>query len=108
LLTVFFGADIFTANSAFQFGQWQTNTHQGWRATWQGYLSEQLFGYALACYSWYRGELSPPWQRFLRSYILYYFDDALHFLASTRDTTVPFNAAAPATETKKDLLNQTS
>jgi hypothetical protein len=41
LLTVFFGAGIFTANSAFQFGQWQTHSHQGWQATRLGYLSEE-------------------------------------------------------------------
>jgi hypothetical protein len=93
LLTVFFGAGIFTANSAFQFSQWQSHSHRGWNASRQGYLSEEVFGYALACYSWHRGELKPTWQRYLRANILYYFDDSLHFLSTTRDTQVHFNEA---------------
>jgi hypothetical protein len=93
LLTVFFGAGIFNANAVFQFGQWQSHSHQGWKASRLGYLSEELFGYALACYAWYRGELNPTWQKHLRSNILFYFDDSLHFLSTTRETSIPFNAA---------------
>jgi hypothetical protein len=92
LLTVFFGAGIFTANSAFQFGQWQSHSHQGWRASRQGYLSEELYGYALACYAWYRGESKPGWARHLRANILYYLDDSLHFLSTTHESKIPFNA----------------
>jgi hypothetical protein len=33
LITVFFGLGIFTANSAFQFSQWQDHSHQGWSAS---------------------------------------------------------------------------
>ncbi len=95
LLTVFFGAGIFTANSVFQFTQWQSHSHQGWRASRLGYLSEELFGYALASYAWYRGELTPSWQTHLRSNILYFFDDSLHFLSTGSETKVPFNAAEP-------------
>jgi hypothetical protein len=94
LLTVFFGAGIFTANSAFQFGQWQSHSHHGWAASRQGYLSEELFGYALACYAWYRGEPKPGWAKHLRTNILYYLDDSLHFLSATRESKIPFNAAA--------------
>ncbi len=93
LITVYFGTGIFTANSAFRFGQWQSISHQGWRASRLGYLSEQLFGYALASYSWYRGDLEAPWRKYLRENIAYYFDDSMHFLATTKKTTVPFNGA---------------
>jgi hypothetical protein len=95
LLTVFFGAGIFTANAVFQFSQWQSHSHQGWKASRLGYLSEELFGYALACYSWYRGELTPNWARHLRPNIHYYFDDSLHFLSATRESKIPFDAAEP-------------
>jgi hypothetical protein len=94
LLTVFFGTGIFTANSVFQFSQWQSHSHQGWMAGRHEYLSKEVFGYALACYAWYRGELSPAWSKHLRTNILYYFDDSLHFLSTTRDTTLLFNAVA--------------
>jgi hypothetical protein len=101
LLTVFFGAGIFTANSVFQFSQWQSHSHHGWRASRLGYLSEEIFGYALACYSWYRGELKPSWQKHLRSNILYYFDDSMHFLSTTRESKVPHSAAE---QSKSSLL----
>lgn len=93
LLTVYFGAGIITANAAFQFSQWQSGTRQGWQASRQGYLSEQLYGYALASFSWYRGDMEAKWRQHLRENIEYYFSDAMHFLATTSDTTLPFNGA---------------
>jgi hypothetical protein len=93
LLTVYFGAGILTANSAFQFSQWQDGSRQGWNASRQGYLSEALFGYSLACFSWYRGDLEASWRKYLRQNITYYFDDSMHFLSTTRDTAIPFDGA---------------
>lgn len=93
LLTVYFGAGILTANSAFQFSQWQEGRMQGWSASAQGYLSEALFGYSLASFSWYRGDLEAGWRRHLRENIAYYFDDSMHFLSTTRETTIPFDGA---------------
>ncbi|WP_329563107.1 hypothetical protein [Kitasatospora sp. NBC_01266] len=57
LLTVYFGLGVFSANSAFA----TTRTHR--QQSWQrlGYLSEQQFGYGLACYAWLRGERKPDW-----------------------------------------------
>jgi hypothetical protein len=93
LLTVYFGAGILTANSAFQFTQWQSATRYGWQASTHGYLSEQVYGYALACFTWFRGDSEAKWQKHLRQNIKYYFSDALHFLVTTSDTTIPFNGA---------------
>lgn len=93
LLTVYFGAGILTANSAIQFSQWQDGRMQGWSIRRQGYLSEALFGYALACAAWYVGDTQAAWQRHLRDNIAYYFEDSMHFLATTRDTAVPFDGA---------------
>jgi hypothetical protein len=93
LLTVYFGAGILTANSAFQFSQWQDHKMQGWQASRQGYLSEPLFGYSLASFSWYRGDVEAVWRKYLRQNIAYYFDDSMHFLSTTRDTSIPFNGA---------------
>jgi hypothetical protein len=90
LLTVYFGAGILTANTAFQFNQWQDHRYHGWSASRQGYLSEALFGYSLACYSWYRGDARVDWRKHLRENIRYYFDDSMHFLSATRDCVVPF------------------
>jgi hypothetical protein len=93
LLTVFFGAGILTANSAFQFSQWQDGSMQGWNVSRQGYLSEALFGFSLACFSWYRGDVKAEWQKHLRENIAYYFEDSMHFLSTTRETTIPFDGA---------------
>jgi hypothetical protein len=90
LLTVYFGAGILTANVAFQFHQWRSHSHQGWNARRQGYLSEAQFGYALACYSWLRGDLEAAWRRHLRQNIAYYFDDSMHFLSTTRNVMLRF------------------
>ena len=91
LLTVYFGAGIFNANTAFQFNQWTDNTHQGWSTRRMGYLPEHMWGYALASYAWMRGEKNPSWARHLRENIHYYYDDASHYLATTRETTLPFS-----------------
>ena len=93
LLTVYFGAGILTANSAFQFSQWQDGQMQGWNVSRQGYLSEALFGFSLACVSWYRGDAEAAWRKHLRENIAYYFDDSMHFLSTTRDTSIPFDGA---------------
>jgi len=93
LLTVYFGAGILTANSAFQFSQWQDGGMQGWSASALGYLSEALFGYSLACFCWYRGNLEAGWRRHLRENIAYYFDESMHFLSTTRKTGIPFDGA---------------
>jgi hypothetical protein len=93
LLTVYFGAGILTANSAFQFNQWQDGRMQGWNASRQGYLSEALYGFSLACYTWCRGDAQATWRKHLRENIAYYFDDSMHFLSTTRDTSIPFDGA---------------
>jgi hypothetical protein len=65
LITVFFGMGIFTANAAFQFTQWQTHSHQGWKASRLGYISEEMFAYGLACYTRLRNEPKPDWAKYL-------------------------------------------
>ncbi|HUR47838.1 MAG TPA: hypothetical protein VMZ27_18280 [Candidatus Saccharimonadales bacterium] len=93
LLKVYFGAGILSANSAFQFNQWQDGRMQGWNMSRQGYLSEAQFGFSLACFAWFRGEAKPEWGKYLRENIAYYFDDSMHFLSTTRDSSIPFDGA---------------
>ena len=93
LLTVYFGAGILTANAAFHFSQWQSGQRGGWNVSRQGYLTEALFGFSLACFSWYRGDAQAAWQKHLRENIAYYFEDSMHFLSTTRDTSIPFDGA---------------
>jgi len=71
-----------------------------------GYLSEQLFGYSLACYSWYRGDLEAVWRGHLRENIAYYFDDSMHFLSTTRKTAVPFNGGLAERDMNRSSLQR--
>ncbi|MCX4749825.1 hypothetical protein OG455_30650 [Kitasatospora sp. NBC_01287] len=76
LFTVFAGLGVFTANSAF------TTTRDHRQRSWQrlGYLSEQQFGYGLACYAWLRGEQRPGWDRHLTTNPRAYLRQGLRYL----------------------------
>jgi hypothetical protein len=80
LLTVFLGFGIFTANSAFRFEQHRDNRSQGWSVRRTGYLSEELFGYALARFAFERGETKPRWASHLSSNIGRHFKRAVDWL----------------------------
>lgn len=73
LCTVFLGVGFFTASSAFQFKQWTSNRTQGWSTQRKGYLSEELWGYALARFAHERGEKKPDWAKQLPTNIRGYF-----------------------------------
>jgi hypothetical protein len=82
LLTVFLGFGIFTANAAFRFEQHADNTSQGWSTNRQGYLSEEMFGYALARFALERGEMKPSWARYLSTNVSAYFKRSAAWLAA--------------------------
>jgi len=82
LLTVFLGFGIFSANSAFQFEQYTTNESQGWSTQRLGYLSEEVWGYALARYALERDELKPAWRKHLVTNIATYMERSLAWLRS--------------------------
>lgn len=82
LATVFFGMGVFTANTTAAFtrasrarawaaaplGDFDDNTLNGvdyFGVSRLGYLGAAQFGYALACHCWLRGELDPPWARYV-------------------------------------------
>jgi len=88
LLTVFYGLGIFNANSVFRFEQWTNTQAQGWRAERRGYLTEEMFGYALALFAYSRGELKPEWFGYLNINVRTYFKRAIKYLAKTGDTSV--------------------
>ena len=76
LLTVYFGLGVFTANAAFDFRQGRT----GWSYQRLGYLTEQMYGYALACYAHLRGETAPRWARHLDTNPRGYLKQSLRYL----------------------------
>ncbi|BCJ48194.1 hypothetical protein GCM10010168_25540 [Actinoplanes ianthinogenes] len=77
LLTVFFGLGIFTANAAFEYSRTSTS----YRTSRLGYLTEPMYGYALARYAWLRGEPHPPWARYLDTNPRTFLKRGLRYLA---------------------------
>lgn len=80
LLTVYLGMGIFTANAAFDFSRQGGYRVDGWRAQSLGYLTEQMFGYGLACYALLRGEPQPPWARYLDTNPRVYLKQGVRYL----------------------------
>jgi len=83
LLTVQTGLGIFTANSAFRFTQWSGGFKQGWKAQRLGYMTEPMFGYALALFAWTRGELKPTWAEYLEGNVKDHFKSGMKYLQKT-------------------------
>jgi hypothetical protein len=88
LLTVFFGLGIFTANSAFQFSQWQDHSRSWWKVSRAGYLSEETFGYALAAYAWMRNDMKTPWSKYLAMNVGHYFRQCLKYFEKGGPTSL--------------------
>ena len=85
LLTVFLGLGIFNANSAARFKQHDLGG--GWHS-WSmrrlGYLSQEIYGYALAKFATERGEIKPFWTRHLSTNVRVYFKRSSRWLALHR------------------------
>jgi hypothetical protein len=80
LLTVFLGLGVFTANSAGRFKQFQDERHAGWSMNRLGYLSEQLYGYALASFALERGDEDLEWAKHLSTNVRSYFKRSREWL----------------------------
>lgn len=88
LLTVFLGLGVFTGNSVFNFRQWGDSLSQGWETARLGYMTEEMFGYALAAFAWVRGESKPAWSKFLEGNVGAYFKSAHKYLEGKGDTSL--------------------
>ncbi|MEK6283897.1 MAG: hypothetical protein AABN95_26390 [Acidobacteriota bacterium] len=86
LLTVFLGMGVFTGNSVFSFSQWTDAFSQGWQTERRGYMTEEMFGYALAALAWMRSETKPLWARYLEGNVSAYFKSGHKYLEKTGDT----------------------
>ncbi len=86
LCTVYCGFGIFSANSARTFQQYQCDGGcHGWRSARHGYLSQQVYGYALACWAYIRNERKPAWARALTVNVKSDFQASLKYLQRTGD-----------------------
>jgi hypothetical protein len=81
LTTVFLGLGVFTANAAAQFEQHQDGRSQGWSMQRLGYLSDEMYGYALAKFAFERGEKQPDWKKYLSTNVAAYFKRSSKWLA---------------------------
>jgi len=81
LLTVFLGFGVFNANAAGRFKQFQDERHQGWSMQRLGYLSEEVYGYALARFACERGEGKTEWEKHLSTNVRTYYKRSRTWLA---------------------------
>ena len=81
LLTVYLGLGAFTSTCAARFQQFQDERTAGWSMQTQGYLPEQVFGYALAKFAMERGEDKPLWVRHLGTNVRSYYARSRAWLA---------------------------
>lgn len=88
LLTVYLGLGIITANATIRESNWRSVGWEGWRVGRQGYLSQPMYGYALALFARTRGEAKPRWLGHLRTDVRVPCKFAMRYLAETGDTDV--------------------
>jgi len=86
LATVFLGFGVFNANAAFQFRQFTETGRQGWSTSRLGYLSEEVFAYALARFAFERAETKPAWTKHLSGNIAPHFRKSLTWLQANAQT----------------------
>jgi hypothetical protein len=86
LLTVYLGLGIITANATIRESNWHSGGWEGWRVGRQGYLTQNMYGYALALYARARAEAKPGWLRHLRPDVRVPCKQAIRYLAETGDT----------------------
>lgn len=80
LCTVFLGMGVFGANAYFRESRTHSGNAEGWEHHRLGYLSREQWGYALALHAWFRGEVRPAWERWLRPDIRGPFRRGLRYL----------------------------
>lgn len=98
LVTVFYGLGIFNANAAVVFEQWTNAQYQGWQISSGGYLSEEMYGYALALFAAIRGETKPDWAQYLTTNVKSYLKSSLKFIQSTGLAIVDRSSERPVVD----------
>ena len=87
LLTVFLGFGVFNANTAARFQQHHDEQSQGWSMQRLGYLSEEVYGYALARFAVERGEERPEWADYLTTNVKAYYKRSRAWLTQNEKLT---------------------
>ena len=88
LITVFFGMGLVTANSVLQEANWSDGVYTGWSVGRNGYMTMNMYGYALAIYGLSRSEEKPAWLRYLRGDVRSACKSSLAYIRETGDCDV--------------------
>lgn len=88
LLTVFYGLGVFTANSAVALAQGRNTPYEGGPHLREGYMTEEMYGYALALFAYARGESNSAWKKHLHVNVRHYFKQGLKYLVKGGETKV--------------------
>ena len=88
LLTVYMGLGVITANATIRESHWRGGGWSGWSVGRQGYLTQPMYGYALALFARARGESKPGWLRHLRPDVRLPCKVAIRYLAEAGDGQV--------------------
>jgi hypothetical protein len=85
LLTVYLGLGIITANATIREAYWRSGNWEGWSIGRQSYLTQPMYGYALARFAQARGERKPGWLKHLRPDVRVPCKQGIRYLAETDD-----------------------
>jgi hypothetical protein len=80
------GLGVITANATIREAYWTAGNVSGWQLGRQGYLTQPMYGYALALFARARGEAKPAWLGHLRPDVRVPCKQAIRYLAQTGDT----------------------
>lgn len=89
LMTVYAGLGVFNANATHQFHRYTDTARgrHGWNSSRLGYLSQPMFGYALALFAFERGEVAPAWVSYLTTNVRSYCKTSLKYLIRNTGTS---------------------
>jgi hypothetical protein len=73
LCTVMCGFGVFNSAAAARFKQFNEDRKIGWSMSRIGYMSEPMYGYALAKFALFRNENNPAWETYLSDNVRHYF-----------------------------------
>lgn len=85
LLTVFLGVGIFPANSVVHESNWSDGQWSGWSIGKRGYLSMDMFGYAMSLYTLARSDPRPCWAAHLRRDVRAALTRGVRYIETTQD-----------------------
>ena len=97
LLTVFMGLGIFPANSVVYDSSWTDGQWSGWSVGKRGYLSMDMYGYAMSLYTLARDDPKPAWAVHLRPDVRGALNRGVRYIETTQDCTF-----APAIKRQAD------